>query len=187
MKKLGILLTMMVVLASCSSLKVSSDFDSSIDFAQYKTYKIMHFADENAIKNKQFNIDDINRKRIEGNLTSEVEGRGYTQSETPDVYFLYAVDIDMQTTYSAHSSYMGGGHYGYRGRGMGGMGSSHTDVQKHEYAMGRLRVAMVDVKSDELLWVGSANQEVKGKKNKDEQVAKIIARIMQEHPIPLSE
>ena len=43
MRKLTFLLFILIVAASCSSVKVSSDFDKTAGFASYKTYA---FTDE---------------------------------------------------------------------------------------------------------------------------------------------
>ena len=43
MRKIAFLLSILIVAASCSSVKISSDFDSPAGFASYKTYK---FTDE---------------------------------------------------------------------------------------------------------------------------------------------
>ena len=193
MKKLGVLLTMVAVFASCSTLKVTSDYDGSVDFSKYKTYKVMHFANEEDMATKNFKINELNRKRVEKFVSEELDARGFAAAETPDVFFLYAVNIDMETSYSAHTTHMGGGHYGYRGSYYGGYGmsgyglggSSYTDVQENQYTMGRLRVSMIDAKTEQLLWTGSARDEIKGKKNPEEKIAKVIARIMLEFPIGL--
>lgn len=193
MKKLGVLLTMVAVFASCSTLKVTSDYDGSVDFSKYKTYKVMHFANEEDMATKNFKINELNRKRVEKFVSEELDARGFATAETPDVFFLYAVNIDMETSYSAHTTHMGGGYYGYRGSyyggyGMGGYGMggrSYTDVQENQYTMGRLRISMIDAKTEQLLWTGSARDEIKGKKNPEQKIAKVVARIMLEFPIGL--
>lgn len=194
MKKQGLLLLMVAFIAfGCSSLKVTSDYDSAIDFSKYKTYKILYFVNEEDAKNKTFRINDINQKRVETSLSTELDMREYSASDKPDVYFLYAFDIDIKKSYSASTTYTGGSYMGYRGRyyggyGYGGGGSSYTNVDEYETIMGRLRIAMVDAETEELLWIGSASDEVKdnGKKG-DEKVAKVINKVMAEFPIPVPE
>ena len=74
MKKLFFLLLILIVAVSCSSIKVSSDFDKTANFAAYKTYA---FTDETLA----MPLDDINRNRILNIVTAEMAAKGFTKSD----------------------------------------------------------------------------------------------------------
>lgn len=188
MKNIVLLIATFLVATACSTIKVTSDYDGSVDFSKYKTFKVMHFVNEEDLENNTMKISELNRKRTDEAISSELSIRGFAPGEAPDAIFLYAVDIDMQKSYSAHTNYVSGGYYGYRGRYYGGygygMGSAYTDVQEHEHLMGKLRISMIDAKTKELLWTGSAANEIKqNTSNPEKRINKVVARMMLEFPI----
>ena len=134
-------------------------------------------------------MNELNRRRVEKAVANEAILRNLEQNEEPDALFLYAVDIDMKKSYSSHTTYNGGHHMGYHGRHYGGYGgSSQTHVQETEHIMGRLRIAVIDAETEELLWMSSASDEIKGNTKKAEQnINKVIARMMLQFPIQKSE
>ena len=71
---LGLLLT------SCASIQVSSDFDSKAPFAQYKTFAFLKEGIDKA------EISDLDKKRILRSIEKQMTEKGYTLSETPDIF-----------------------------------------------------------------------------------------------------
>ena len=72
MKKLLILVIVLIVAASCSTIKVTSDFDRSAGFASYKTYAFTHEA-------LNLPLDDINKNRVLKAIESELAAKGFTK------------------------------------------------------------------------------------------------------------
>ena len=62
---LGLLLT------SCASIQVSSDFDSKAPFAQYKTYAFLKEGIDKA------EISDLDKKRILRSIEKQMSEKGY--------------------------------------------------------------------------------------------------------------
>ena len=193
MRKIFSVLAIVVFTVACSSMQVSSDYDKDVDFLQYKTYKVLYFINDKDLEEKSFSINDINKKRIEGAISSEVRLRGLEYSENPDAIFLYAIEIDMEKSYESHTDYSGGaymgyggkryGRYGYRGASYG-MGTSQTTTTEVDKKVGKLRVAMIDAKTEKLIWIGSAKEEVKGDvKNSEKNIKSVISKIMYKLPI----
>lgn len=181
---------LVLTFTSCSSLKVTSDVSSDADFTKYKTFKVLHFVNEEDAEKKEYKMNELNRRRVEKAIANEAVLRNLEQNDKPDALFLYAVDIDMKKSYSTHTNYNGGHHMGYRGRHYGGYGmsSSQTHVQETEHIMGRLRIAMIDAETEELLWMSSASDEIKGNTKKTEQnINKVLARMMMQFPIQKNE
>ncbi len=135
---------LIAVTTSCSSIKVSSDFDHQADFAAYKTYA---FAKET----EQLPIDDINRKRLIDAISKELAAKGFSKSEQPDVLVDMFVASELKQTATATSSpsYYGGG-YRYRWGG----GFSTTTINVENYTEGTLFVDIVDASTKQLVWQG---------------------------------
>ena len=70
LKLLG-LAVIMLILSSCSSLKVSSDYDRSIDFTQFKTFEYYGWAEES-----DKILNDLDKSRIEEAFGEEFKKRG---------------------------------------------------------------------------------------------------------------
>ncbi len=77
-----------IVLSSCSTLKVFSDYDSETDFKEYKTYAFY----KKGIKSVK--LSDIDKKRILSAVEQELINKGFTNSENPDVLINIKTDSE---------------------------------------------------------------------------------------------
>ena len=68
-----------VLFVSCSSIRVYSDFDSSVDFSQYKTYAFFKPQID------KVDISDLDKRRILKAIDNELSSKGLSKSETPDI------------------------------------------------------------------------------------------------------
>lgn len=172
----GVLLT---VISSCTTTKVVSDYSEKFDFENVQTYKIV--VNEDA-KNSNVMVNDLNRARIETSIESQLNSRGLTESETPDVYIYYSMGVEHKKNYSTSSSYYSP-HYGRRGYG-GGYGHGHSSTQEYTTSDGNLSIAMHCSETDELLWYGSGVKSIDGKsKKKEQKLDEAIDKIMDELPM----
>jgi hypothetical protein len=148
MKNLFVLLTIAIFAVSCSSIKITSDLDKTVPFANYKTYK---FADEV----QSLPVTDLNKNRIIAAVETELAAKGFTKSETPDV--LININLKGEKIQTATANTTGGyGGYGYGGGyryGYGG-GFSTTTINYDSYIEGTLFVDMIDATKNELVWQG---------------------------------
>jgi hypothetical protein len=150
MKNLLLLSFILICFTSCSSIKVSSDFDKSAEFKSYKTYA---FAEEVA----SLPLDDINRNRLLGAVEKELAAKGFTKSDNPDVLINMSIKTKTQTTATATNSgygYGAGHRYGYGG------GFSTTYINYDTYTDGTLFVDMIDAKKQQLVWQGRGTKTV---------------------------
>ena len=151
MKKI-LLLPLLLVLASCSSLKVTHDYDSQADFTKYKTFAFS----EDAMK---LPVGDLNRDRILKAVETEMTAKGFTKSDAPDVLIdihVKAEEKEDATATTTGSGYRGGyyGRYGYGG------GFSTTQINYNEYIEGTLFVNMVDKGTEKIVWQGRATKTI---------------------------
>ena len=151
MKKI-LLLPLLLVLSSCSSLKVTHDYDSQADFTKYKTFAFS----EDAMK---LPVGDLNRDRILKAVETEMTAKGFTKSDAPDVLIDIHVKAEEKvdaTATTTGSGYRGGyyGRYGYGG------GFSTTQINYNEYIEGTLFVNMVDKGTEKIVWQGRATKTI---------------------------
>jgi len=188
MKKLLLLsaLAVVMIISSCSSLTVSSDYDKTIDFTQYKTYSYYGWAD-----NSDRILTPFDKERIEKAFADEFNKRGLTfQKEGGDLTVaLYIVTEQKQQTTATTTGVGGmyGGYGGYRGYGPGwgwGGGMSTTSYNTYDYTVGTLVCDVFDTKEKKLVWEGIGQGTVDDNpQSREDSTPKAIAKIMAQYPV----
>ena len=72
------ILVFALVLTSCSSVRVATDYDREANFDQYKTFAFFKPGIDKA------EISDLDKRRILRAIETELLAKGYTKSEDPD-------------------------------------------------------------------------------------------------------
>jgi hypothetical protein len=173
-----------LMMGGCATVKVVTDIKSGTDFSNYRTFKVVHFVNEEVQQTQNFRVNQINRERIEQAIAINAEQRGMKKAESdPDVVLLWATDVNIEESYSSHTTYAGGGYWGYRGAYyMGGPSYTTTDVNK--YYIGKLTIAIVESGSEELLWYGQGTKDISGDAGRaEETINLIVGKIMETFPI----
>lgn len=169
---LPILIVLLTLFTSCQTVKYIADFDESQDFTQYKTYNLMQWNEKN---NKY--ISGINKERILRGIHKEMEKRGYSLSEKPDIMLNVNVIVEERKGTHAYTTYMGG-YYTPFGYGV-------TTYQEYTYLVGTLIIDMFEESSKKQIWHGAAMGEVEEKRERtEEDFHRIISRILKRYPIP---
>ena len=173
-------LLLLVAFAGCSTMQVHSDYDPGASFVGLKTYDW-----EKAAKKVTGNprLDDpALDQRIRGLIESQLATQGYTKVSggTPDFLVGYHVALEKKLAVSTMNDY-----YGYRA-GWGwsygaGTGTMMPQSYTYEYEQGSLIIDVVNPKTHELMWRGSAQAEVNRKKG-NEQLTEAIKRILERFP-----
>jgi hypothetical protein len=143
-----------LLLAACSSgPKIKADYDPSVDFSQYQTF---NFYNPMGIENPSYSslIGQMFREAI----TREMEQRGYTLSDNPDLMMNVSAILEDKTKVTTYNDPMYGGYYGYRrgyydpwyGYGYG------TSTHVSQYTEGTVNIDMVDAKAKRMVWEGIA-------------------------------
>lgn len=185
MKKLVVLASVALMMFSCSSLKVTSDMDKTVDFTEYKTYEYYGWADHSDKILTRFN-----KERIEKAFGAEFDKRDikYVESDGDMIVTLHIVTEDKtQITANTTGGGYGGGYGGYYNYGPGygwGGGYSTTTVNEYDYTVGTLIISVYDAEKKQLIWEAVGQDELDDNpKNADERVAKKVSYIMQKYPI----
>ncbi|MFZ2905567.1 MAG: DUF4136 domain-containing protein [Cyclobacteriaceae bacterium] len=140
-----VLVFLVAVMAGCSSVNISSDFDKQADFSKYKTYTFS----EEALK---LPVGDLNRDRILKAVETELAAKGFSKSDSPDV--IVDLNVKAEQKMDATATSTGPGYYGGPWRYGYGGGFSTTQINYNEYIEGTLFVNMVDKSTEKIVWQG---------------------------------
>lgn len=141
LQKLLMLITVVIALAGCTSLRTASDYDKNIDLKAYKTY---NFYDKGIARVKLNNLD---KRRLLAAVETEMNAKGFTKSERPDL-LVNLVVVAREKTDVYGPGYYGG--WGWRG-GFGGWGGSNY---VNQYIEGTIIIDFLDPAKKILFWHG---------------------------------
>jgi uncharacterized protein DUF4136 len=132
---------------ACSTMTTAVDYDHTINWSQFHTFQLAEGTRDPVT---------FTQKRIEDAITSTLQSKGWTlASSNPDILVYSHVVLSSEKQWNATS--MGG--FGYRG--WGGMGGMATATQTN-IPIGTLIVDMVNPKTKEMVWRGTAQDQVSG-------------------------
>ena len=178
----------LILLSSCSSLKVYSDVDPTTDFSKYKSLEYYGWAEESDKL-----LTQLDKERIEKAFGAEFRRRGFEIVESGgDMIVTLFIVVEQKKAATATTTGMGGayggyygGYYGYGpGYGWGG-GHSTTTIQEYDYSVGTLVCDVFDKKDEKLIWEGIGTGEInENPKNRDKNIPKTVSAIMSKVPVP---
>jgi hypothetical protein len=178
----------LMMLNACSSLKVYSDVDATIDFSQYKSLEYYGWAEESDKL-----LTQLDKDRIERAFGEEFRKRGIEIVESGgDMIVTLFIVVEQKKGATAQTTHMGGGfggyyggYYGY-GPGYGwGTGHSTTTIQEYDYEVGTLVCDVFDKKDEKLIWEGIGTGQInENPKNRDKNIPKTVQAIMSKFPVP---
>jgi len=149
--QIGVTLVALAALAGCaSSPKLRSDFDPEADFGSYRTYNFIE-------RQNTDNYQDFFSQYMTEAITIEMDNRGYTRSDNPDLLVNFngflQEKTDVRTTQSAPPM-MAGGYYGYRSSYYGAWGGYGYGTETHvsQYTEGTFNIDLVDARRKQLVW-----------------------------------
>jgi hypothetical protein len=161
----------LVLLAACSSVSTNYDYDMSYDFSKLRTYR---WAD---IPSKA-DANPLVVQRVGSAVEAQLKEKGYLMAEgTPS--FLVASYVGKHNKIQVNDWGYG---YGPRGRWYGGGG---LDV--YEYEQGSLIVDIVDAKTRQLIWRGTATTVIDPSATPEQRTEKIneaVAKMFKDFPPP---
>jgi len=173
------------ILSACSTVRITTDYDKTVDFTKLKTFEYYGWAAES---DKLLN--QLEKRRIEAAFGDEFEKRGIKLVESGGdmLVALYIMTQD-KTQYNATTTGMGyGGYYGYgpgwgRGPGMG-MSMSTTTVSEYNYTVGTLVIDIYHAGDEKLIWESIATGTVDDNpQTREKNTPKTVAKIMAPYPV----
>jgi len=162
---------LLFVLASCSSVRVYSDYDKNADFNQYKTYAFQKSGID------KVEISDLDKKRILRAIDEQMAAKGFTKSESPDLLVNIFTKEREQVDVNQFNAGWGWGW----GWNPWMMGMNNTSVSRQ--TEGTLFIDLIDNKKKELIWQGEGvGVLTKNVDKKDERVNEFVAKILAQYP-----
>ena len=168
MKKILLLTIFLgVLLTSCASVSVSSDFDREAHFPQYRTFA---FLKEGIDK---VEISDLDKKRILRSIEAELTKKGLTITDNnPDVLVnFFTKERERQDVYN---------NIGF-GWGWGPFWSSTAYNISSPRTEGTLFIDIINAEKKDLIWQGKGVGTLSNY-NKDERINQFVAEILKQYP-----
>lgn len=171
LKITSVLLLFVLVLASCSSVKVATDYDKNVNFDQYQSFAFFKPGIDKA------EISDLDKKRILRAIESELLAKGFTKSDNPDL--LVSIFTKTKENINIYTN-----NYGY-GYGWGWhpwyWGSGYNTVRST--TDGTLYIDLIDAGQKELVWQGMGTAALaKDVDRKQERINEIVKEILEKYP-----
>lgn len=177
-------LVLILIVSSCTSVNVYSDYDKETDFTEFKTYAFYKKGID------KVEISDLDKKRILRAIERELKLKGLSPSENPDLLVNIftksreKIDVYNNNYYGWYPWYYG---YGY-GFGGPGYGFGYTNVTSS--TEGTLFIDLIDARKKELSWQGIGIGLLSYHKNIEKKEARInefVNHIMTQYPPVLKE
>jgi len=175
MKKFALLVFSIVFIMSCSSVKVVSDYDTKVDFNQYKTFAFYKTGIDKA------DISDLDKKRILRAIESELLTKGFTKAENPDM--LVSIFTKSREKVNVNQNYNAG--YGWRfGWNPWMMNGMNNNVNVSQFTEGTLFIDFIDKEKKELVWqgVGTGALKMDNREKKEERINLFVKEIISRFP-----
>ena len=169
MRKLATVLVTLAAAATlaCSTMSTAVDYDHTINWSNYKTFQVM-VGTQSPITFTQKEIDD--------SITQALTSKGMQATTTnPNLLVYPHVVLTQQRQWNTMS--MGG--FGYRG--WGGMGGMATTTEQN-IPIGTLIVDLVDPNTKEMVWRGTATDQVSSAGESQGNVNKAVQTIFANFP-----
>ncbi len=148
----GVILGLAIIaLGGCASgPNIIYDYDRSANFGAYRTYNFMEGAGPDTGDYQSF----FTRYMIDA-ITIEMEQRGYTKSDNPDLLVNFNAVLQDKTKVTQSTAPMTGGYYGYRGGRYSSWGAGYgyaTETHVSQYTEGTFNIDLVDNAKHQLVW-----------------------------------
>lgn len=167
-------------LAGCASgPDVRADYDKAADFGGYRTYNFL------AASGSTGEAKSLANTILQTAASREMESRGYTKSDNPDLLINFKGKIEEKTDIESTPAPMYGAGYGYRGwygAPYGAYGYGGTEVSTRRYNVGTLVMDVVDREKKQVVFQGGVEDVVTKKMLEDREallngaVANIFAK-----------
>ncbi|MEZ4810804.1 MAG: DUF4136 domain-containing protein [Allomuricauda sp.] len=142
-------LTLILLFASCSSLRVTSEMANSANLKNYNFYTVAD-TEEGFLPN----VNPTQKMQLQEAMEKQAKALSALQNNSgvtgPDVLINYFVIIDTKQDYDVYTNYYGKRRWQYQ----------ITDVEVREYTEGTLIVDFMDAKTKKVVWHGSTSDVI---------------------------
>lgn len=171
MKTLLISVFALLLFASCSSVRVASDYDTSVNFNNYTTYAFFKPGIDKA------EVSDLDKRRILRAIDANLNTKGLGKSESPSL--LISFFTKAQERVDVYQNHWGwGGFWGWGWGGPWGGGSSVSRTTE-----GTLYIDIIDASTNELIWQGMGTAPLaRDREKKEARIQEVVGKILEKYP-----
>ena len=164
-----ILAVLSLFFTSCVTINVSSDYDSKTNFESYNTFAYFKTGIDQA------EINDIDKKRILRALDIELQRKGFTKSENPQILVSFFTKSNEEINVNQNNFGWGFG-WGFYGANFG------TSVSRS--TRGVLYIDLIDAKTKELIWQGKGSGYLSNGsvEKKEAKIKEFVTKILEAYP-----
>jgi hypothetical protein len=175
---------MLMLLASCRGIPVSTDYEPERDYSALKTYAWKE-------PMRKIIIDplldtDLMSDRIHRAVEARLTALGFSKALADEgADFFITFNISSAERFSVNSFHS---HFGYRScwncSGFGGFGGGQ-DITVRQYTLGALMLDVIDPASERLIWRGVGEKRIprfKTPQERDLYIAEIVQAILDHFP-----
>lgn len=164
-------LLLLLVVTSCSTVRVAMDFDKEANFNNYRSFAFYRPGIDKA------EISDLDKKRILRAIEAELTAKGMVKSEQPDL--LVSIFTKERERVDVYNNNFGYGWYWnpwWYGGYYGSTVSRSTE--------GTLYIDLIDAKTNNLVWqgMGSADLITNDMEKKEARIQEIVREILAQYP-----
>jgi len=171
----------LLLMSSCVSVRVVSDYDSEADFNSYKSYAFYKTGIDKA------QISDLDKKRILHAIEEEMSSRGFVKSNQPDLLVsIFTKEKERVDVYNNNFGWGWGWGWGYGYWNpyiWGGPGYYGNNVSTR--TEGSLYIDLIDTKNKALVWQGRGVGTLGSGQNierKEQRIREFVSQILQKYP-----
>ena len=179
-KTLGILVGLMavVLVGSCWSTDLYSDWDHDVDFSAYKTFAWLEMDEEDRPGNQLPEHLDLRLRRVVDDVLTKKGLQRAPVVPMADLLLTYYVSIEKELKVShITSSYYGSYGYGYW------PGYSYaTQTTVREYDQGTVVIDLVDRKTKQLVWTSHVKKAVRDPNPSGKRIEKTAKKMFKGFP-----
>ena len=171
MRRFAVAVALSLFSATAFAQDVKVDFDKDANFGAIKTFAVNIGTSWN---------NPLSEKRVVTEIEETLTQKGWAKAaaDAADAIVVLHGASEKQKTLNTFYS---GGYGGYRWRGGGGMGTATTTTS--EYLVGTLVVDIFNAKSKDLLFRGTAQDEISDKPEKNvKKLAKVSDKMFKDFP-----
>lgn len=168
-------LILIVTLTSCSTVRVTTDYDTKVNFNSYKTFAFHKKGIDKAT------ISDLDKKRVMRAIESEMLAKGYTKSSNPDI--LISIFNKSRERVTVNNGNFGFGYGWGWNPWMWGYGGFNR-VNVNQYTEGTLFIDFIDKEKNELVWqgIGSGAMKFSNVEKKEQRIKEFVKEIIERYP-----
>ena len=172
---LFVVIAISLMFLSCSSLKISTDYDPTQDFSKYKTYRWAKLKERDP--GDVLSKNPMLHKRVQVAIDLVLEEKGFEKLDRGEPDFIVFVHAGVQQRMNVYH------HGGYWYHPWWGPYGGYTSVSY--YGQGTLVIDIVDINENELSWRGIASDVVRSYSDPDdmqEEINYIVGRLFRDFP-----